>query len=298
MKTLLITGGSGFIGRALIRKLIGQYDITVLTRSVPLCRKYLGSSIKCIDSLDLIDDVGQFDVIINLAGEPIADKRWTQHQKTVICNSRWKLTQQLSDKIKVSKSPPSIFISSSAVGFYGRQPSDQKITELFSNYHQEFTHDLCSRWESLAQQATKKSRVVLLRTGLVLGNGQGILKKLEMPVKLGVGAILGDGTQMLPWVHIDDVVRSIIFLIKNDHCKGAFNITAPSPVSNKDFMQSLGRQFRRSVFLRIPSPVARLLFGEMSDLLIYGQNAIPQRLLDEGFEFIYSSLSDALRAIY
>jgi len=208
------------------------------------------------------------------------------------------LTAALADKIIKSTSPPQVFISGSAIGIYGRQPADISIDESFVQMHDEFSHRLCAHWEELALQVASISRTILLRTGIVLVRNKGILKKMALPFSLGMGAVLGDGKQMMSWIHLDDVVAAIIFLLKNHSCHGAFNLTAPNPVSNREFTQQLAAQMHRPAWFTIPNGIQRILFGEMADLFMYGQNVKPAKLLQTGFNFYYPTLTQALSAIY
>ena len=232
------------------------------------------------------------------SNRPIVNKRWSQKQKKIMCDSRWNLTAALADKIVKSDSPPQVFISGSAIGIYGRQPADINIDESFVHMHDEFSHQLCAHWEELALQASEKSRTILLRTGIVLARHQGILKKMVLPFSLGMGAVLGNGKQMMSWIHLDDIVAAIVFLLKKHSCHGAFNITAPNPVSNKTFTRQLAAQLHRPAWLTMPNCIQRILFGEMADLFMYGQNVRPTKLLKAGFSFEYPSLTQALSAIY
>ncbi|WP_206484315.1 TIGR01777 family oxidoreductase [Thalassotalea sp. G2M2-11] len=300
---ILITGGTGAIGRALIATLTQESNqsITVLTRNIENAKKLLGEQLDYTSTLTL-DLIEQQDVIINLAGEPIADRRWSNYQKEKICQSRWLLTKQLSALIQQAKNPPNCFISGSAIGMYGRQ-NQQIITESFTDYHPEFSHQLCQQWEQLALSASNNNnnnqqhtRVCLLRTGIVLNKGFGALKQMLPAFKLGLGGPMANGEQIMSWIDIEDMVNAIIFIIEHPQLYGAINMTAPTPVSNKEFSQTLAQTLHRPCLVKLPKWLLQLLFGEMADLLIYGQHVVPQKLLDAGFTFKHNTLASSLAA--
>ena len=294
---ILITGGTGLIGKALVCELaLSNNDITVLSRSPQKVYSHFCNEITCWTQLSDKQNLNEFDAVINLAGEPIADNRWTPAQKQKLINSRCDLTQKLVELIKASDSPPSVFISGSAVGFYGDQ-GDLQVTEQ-TPANPEFTHELCAKWESIALEAqTPLTRVCLLRTGIVLSTLGGALPKMSKPFKLGLGGKLGRGKQYMPWIHIDDMVSAIIFLLKTQDAKGAFNLTAPNPVQNKEFTRLLGKAFNRPALMTVPESVLRLVMGESATLVLGGQQAIPEKLLNAGFEFRYPQLEEALKDI-
>ncbi|MEQ5324200.1 TIGR01777 family oxidoreductase [Proteus sp. fly-1008] len=294
---ILITGGTGLIGKALVCELaLSNNDITVLSRSPQKVYSHFCNEITCWTQLSDKQNLNEFDAVINLAGEPIADNRWTPAQKQKLINSRCDLTQKLVELIKASDSPPSVFISGSAVGFYGDQ-GDLQVTEQ-TPANPEFTHELCAKWESIALEAqTPLTRVCLLRTGIVLSTLGGALPKMSKPFKLGLGGKLGSGKQYMPSIHIDDMVSAIIFLLKTQDAKGAFNLTAPNPVQNKEFTRLLGKAFNRPALMTVPESVLRLVMGESATLVLGGQQAIPEKLLNAGFEFRYPQLEEALKDI-
>jgi len=293
----LITGGTGLVGKALVEVLYKSgANITVLTRNVDKAAESLNLPITFLKKLSLAD-IENNDIIINLAGESIADKRWSATQKEKICHSRWDITQQLASLILVADKPPSIFISGSAIGLYGRQ-NTQAITEDFTQHHPEFTHTVCSRWESIALSAqSNKTRVALLRTGIVLAPNGGALAKMLPPFKLGLGGKIGDGKQMMSWIHIKDMVSAIIHIQNTPSLTGAINLTAEHAVNNAVFSHTLAKVLRRPSLLTTPAMMIKLLFGEMSDLLLFGQNVVPNKLTESGFLFKYNELPLALADI-
>ncbi len=295
---ILITGGTGLIGRHLIRTIKDKHTITVLTRNPDKASEILPDSVSLTESLADFADFSQFDAVINLAGEPIADKRWTETQKQRICKSRWQLTQKLVEKIKASGAPPEIFISGSAVGYYGRQ-GKQTATEEQHHVHDEFTHTVCKQWECIAFKARSDiTRVCTIRTGIVLAKDEGALGKMALPFKLGLGGKLGDGEQMMSWIHIEDEVAAIIFLLNNESCEGAYNLTAPNPVSNAEFSKQLAYALHRPNLFTVPAFVLKTVLGETSDLLLTGQRVLPARLASAGFNFNFPTLDVALNHLY
>ncbi|MAA96474.1 MULTISPECIES: TIGR01777 family oxidoreductase [unclassified Arsukibacterium] len=289
---ILVTGGTGLIGSALLKYWRDQHQITVLTRQ-PVARLQQTSAINYVNSLKDID-FNQLDAIVNLAGEPIADKRWTEKQKHRICQSRWHLTEQLTECILAASTPPSCLINGSAVGYYGRQGSEF-ICEEHSAFYPEFSHDICARWENIAlQAASEKTRVCLLRTGIVLSDQGGALKKMLPAFRFGLGGPLGSGQQYMSWIHIDDIVKLIDFLLHSPTLQGPFNAVAPKAVTNKQFSQALAERLNRPAKLTMPAFILRLMFGEMADILLFGQRVVPQQALDAGFKFQYPKLPAAL----
>jgi len=293
---ILITGATGLIGSALVQHWQGQHQLHIHSRNVDKARQQLQLEANYQSSLDSFD-FNQLDAIINLAGEPIADKRWTESQKQKICQSRWQLTETIAEKIQHCTTPPKVLINGSAIGFYGRQGSTV-VTEEYNSFYPEFSHDICARWENLAQRAASPhTRVCLLRTGIVLSSEGGALAKMLPLFKLGLGGPIGDGQQFMSWIHLEDMVALIDFLLQRDDLAGVFNATAPRPVSNKQFSQLLAERFAKKAPLTVPAFMLRLVFGEMADLLLFGQNVQPKRLVDSGFKFSYPQLKDALNAL-
>jgi len=293
MKRMLLSGGTGLIGRHLIAKLNEDYEITVITRDPKRAKRLLSDSINALRIED-ISHVNDYEVIVNLAGEPIADKRWTDAQKQRICDSRWNITTRLVELINEAISPPRVFISGSAIGIYGRQ-GDTPITEDFSDFVEDFSREVCKKWEDIANKA--ETRVCLLRTGVVLADDGGALSKMLMPFRLGLGGPIGDGKQFMSWIHIEDMVRAIVFLIEHNKCSGPFNLTSPKPASNAFFAHKLCKRLDRPCIFTTPVFAVKLLMGEASELVVYGQKVIPTRLEAAGFHFSYPVLADALAAL-
>lgn len=292
---IFITGGTGLIGQRLITRLAPEHHITVLSRSESKARATLPAAVSVTENLDAITNFDDFDVIINLVGEPIADKRWTSQQKHQICQSRWQLTTALVTKINASATPPHTFISGSAIGYYGRQ-GDKPVTENNTKPHPEFTHEVCQRWEQIAETVKQHCRVCLLRTGVVLAAEGGALEKMRLPFKLGLGGPIGSGEQYMSWIHLDDMVAGICFLMTHSRCSGPFNLTAPQPVTNKAFVSAFANALNRPAFMPLPGFALKVIMGEAADMLLTGQRVIPQKLLDAGFEFKFDSVDKAFAA--
>lgn len=296
-RNILITGGTGFIGHHLCRQFLDQGDcVTVLSRqSLPEVQKRCGAVTR-IDSLQKLSASDTFDVIINLAGEPIADKRWSAKQIEKIKRSRFDITRALVELIEAMDQKPAVFLSGSAVGYYGRQMHDQPVGEDHLPT-QEFTHELCMEWEAIASRVAPLTRVCLLRTGLVLDRDEGFMKRLWLPFKMGLGGRLGDGAQWMPWIHLDDMLAAIHYTVSAPDLNGPINFTAPNPVTNREFTQSLATSLSRPAFFPVPACMLKLMLGELSDLLLTGQRATPDRLTEHGFHFRYHRIEDAFESL-
>lgn len=294
---ILITGGSGFIGQALSIALLEQgHTLSVLSRNPLKTQSIFGSySVNVIQSLKHL--VGNIDVVVNLAGAAIADKRWTNQRKNELLNSRLCITQDIVNLINSGIINPKVFISGSAVGFYG-DTGDMIIDEYSSYFHPEFSHDLCKAWEDAANEAKNKTRVCILRTGVVLDRDGGALKKMLLPFQLGLGGRLGTGKQWFSWIHREDLVGMIIFLIENEKCDGVYNGTAPNPVTNREFTCALGVALNRPTLFAMPGILLKILMGNMSELLLNGQRVLPKNALNAGFKFKYPTIGMALKSIF
>lgn len=299
---ILLTGASGLIGREIIKHaIIDKHEVTGLSRDITNAKKQLrkcygpqiNDKVEWLSDLSSLIHLDDFDAVINLAGEPIVEKRWSDAQKLVLQNSRWLITKQLADLINASNTPPKVFISGSAIGYYGRQ-DDTPIDEDFSDVHDEFSHQLCKRWEDIALSAQPATRVCLLRTGIVLSNKGGALEKMLLPFKMGLGGPIGDGRHYMSWIHIEDMARGVLYMLNNDSCSGPFNFTAPNAVSNKEFSKTLASVLHRPAIFPMPKKVLQIIMGEMSDLLTTGQNVIPAKLQSQGYQFMHPELRSAL----
>jgi uncharacterized protein (TIGR01777 family) len=294
---ILITGGTGLIGRSLCAALTALgAQITVLSRRPQQVASLCGSRVQAMQSLDEWTPEIKFDAVINLAGEPIVDAYWTPRRKQVLRDSRIQLTQHLVEKIQQAKSKPEVLISGSAIGYYGIVP-EQSLNED-APHGQDFSAQLCADWELAAKKAQEFGvRVVLLRTGLVLDETGGMLKKLLLPFQLALGSRLGNGKQWMSWVHWQDYLRAVLFLLNNVKTEGAYNLTAPAPVTNAVFTKTLAQTLGRPAFFVAPAFILKLVMGERSDLLLGGQKVFPQRLQESGFVFEFPELPTALQEI-
>lgn len=294
---ILLTGGTGLIGSHLIPRLLQRgYQVSVVTRDVAAARKKLGDAVNLWSGLDQQRNLNEVDAVINLAGEPIADKRWTEPQKRHLCESRWRLTEQLATLINASPTPPSVLVSGSATGYYG-DTGDLVLTEDDPG-QDEFTHQLCAHWETLAKAAeSEKTRVCLIRTGVVLAKEGGALSKMKLPFKLGIGGPIGSGKQYMPWIHLDDMLNAILWLLDNPTLSGPFNLVAPYAVRNEQFAATLGHVMHRPAFMRTPAAAIKLMMGESSVLVLGGQHVLPKRLEESGFDFRWYQLDEALKDV-
>jgi hypothetical protein len=294
-KRILMTGGTGFIGQSLCQKLIADgHTLTVLSRQPTQNVQAVCGRVEAVNNLDQLRGNEGFEAVINLAGEGIAEKRWSETRKQELRDSRIALTAQLVDVIRSWKTLPAVLVSGSAVGFYGDQGSSHQVTED-TPPHDEFTHRLCSDWEQAALRLDPAGvRVCLSRTGVVAGPGGGFLQRMLLPFKLGLGGRLGSGEQYMPWVHREDVVEALVWMMETDTARGAYNVVSPNPVTNRQFTKCLAGVLGRPAIFPAPAPVLKIALGEMSRLLLTGQKAVPARLQAEGFEFRFPDLSPAL----
>ena len=297
---LVITGASGFIGSTLADRLGEEGNTLVLLSRTPPAEKTLPNQRWLTWKLGVPGDwersIDGADGIIHLAGEPIAAKRWTPAQKEKLRYSRIESTAALVDAIGRARMKPRFLISSSAVGYYGPH-GDETLTED-SAPGNGFLAQLCLDWESEANKAKDFGvRVALLRTGIVLGRGKGALAKMVPPFKIFTGGSLGSGKQWFPWIHLSDAIGLIKFLIDDDQAKGPFNVTAPEPVTMSDFCKALGKALNRPSWLPVPASLLSLMLGEMSEMLLTGQRAVPQAALGLGYHFQFPNVLQALESL-
>jgi uncharacterized protein (TIGR01777 family) len=293
----VLTGGTGFIGRNLIEALLRRgYRCTVISRS--------GIDLWHRDEVRVIQhdpklrgpwqrSVNGCDIVVNLAGERIVEPplRWTQRRKTRIRASRIDTTNRLVDAIFEAEQPPRLFLSGSAIGYYG--PRGDEAVDESAAPGSDFLARLAVEWEEAAKAAEAKTRVALLRTGLVLGRNSPFVASLVPLFKLGLGGPWGDGKQWLSWIHVEDVVGIVLFIIDRQ-LDGPFNLTAPNPVTVEHFTRTLGKALGRPAILRAPSLLLRLALGEAADALLNLQRVLPARALKAGYQFRYPQLDQAL----
>lgn len=300
---IVIAGGSGFIGRDLIDKLLGSgHKIVVLTRNKRLVNL---SSIKNLifvywDASTLTTWAKHIDgasTVINLAGEPLAEKRWTGGQKRIILSSRVESTKVIVRAIKEANHRPVTFISLSAVGYYGNVPEGEVDEDHPPG--DSFLADVCVKWEYEALKAERLGvRTAIIRGGLVLERDGGVLGKMLSTFRLHAGGIPGSGQQWVPWIHRDDMIAIIEFVLESEGITGPVNAMAPKPVKMKEFVETLVKVIKKPIRATVPDIIVRTALGEMADMILTGQKAIPRRLLDQGFKFKYIDLQKALEAIF
>ena len=293
---ILITGGTGLIGRALCRKLLeSDHRITVLSRRPDQVPDICGTGVIGQPNLDHWEGTS-YDAVINLAGEPLVGKRWTANRKEAIWESRVTLTEGLVRQAAKAPAPPAVIISGSAIGYYGNR--DDEWVDESSNAGSDFGATLCHSWEQSVQSiASAETRVCTIRTGLVLSDQGGMLGQMKLPFKLGLGGRIGSGRQWMSWIHIEDQIATMLHMLSNAQYQGAYNLVAPNPVTNQAFTQTLARVLNRPAIFPAPAALLKLGLGESAELLLGGQRVKPQRLLDHGFQFKYPDLEAALQSL-
>ena len=298
---IVIAGATGMIGSSLVDRLSNRFDISLVLLSRNPGRELHVANQQWLAWQPGSDGAWQrtidgADAVINLAGEPIAGKRWSTRRKLILRSSRIESTRALVEAIGKAKAKPQTLISASAVGYYGPH-GDERLNED-RKPGDDFLSRLCVDWENEAKKAEALGvRVSMLRTGIVLAKGAGALKKMVPPFKMFTGGPLGSGQQWMPWIHIDDEVGLIEFLLDRSDAHGAFNGTAPNPVTMTEFSRTLGGVLNRPSWMSVPPSLLTLMVGEMADMLLTGQRALPEAALKLGFEFKYPHLVDALEAL-
>jgi uncharacterized protein (TIGR01777 family) len=295
----LVTGATGFVGPRLLRLLDSP---VVVSRSPERARRAIGNLAGPIFRWDPLREplpgeaLEGVDVVYHLAGESVAEGRWSAAQKARIRDSRVIGTRNLVQGIKQVERKPRVLVSASAVGYYGNR-SDEELTES-APPADDFLADVCVAWEREAMAAERYGvRTVTARTGIVLGAGGGALAKMLTPFKLGAGGPLGNGKQWMPWVHVADLARLYVHAADTASISGPMNAVAPNPVRNSEFTKALGRQLHRPAFMPAPYIGLRLLFGEFAQVLFASQRVIPKVAVDTGFVFQYPDVASALREI-
>ncbi len=283
MRNIAITGASGFVGQSLIKHFEAQgFQVTPIKRG----------TLQDINELSKI--IEKSDVVINLAGANIIN-RWTQEYKKLLYSSRIDTTKSLIKAFEQAQNKPKLFISTSAVGIYNNSLVHDENSEKLGD---DFLANLCKDWESTALQAHDLGiRTAIFRFGIVLGSDGGALQKMLTPFKLGVGGTIGDGKQAFSFIHIEDLIRAYDFLIQQENLGGIFNLTAPTPTTNKGLTKALGATLHRPTFLPVPTFMLNIIFSEGAKVLTDGQSAIPQKLLDNGFEFRHKNIEETIASL-
>lgn len=294
---ILITGGTGLIGRSLSRLLTDKgYNLTILSRS-PHRVAQLCSGASGIGSLQELDASVEINAVINLAGAPIADLPWTAARRKLLEESRIDLTSRLVDWINSRENPPGVLVSGSAIGWYGDR-GDEELNENSTPGSGDFASQLCQQWEAEALRAQDSGcRVALIRTAPVMAADGGMLARLLPIYRLGLGGRLGNGKQWMPWIHIQDIVALFDHVLHTPECSGPYNGCAPLPVTNAEFTRTLAATLKRPALLPAPAWLLKLILGEMSMLLLGGQNLRPGRTSESGFNWQYPDLAQALQQI-
>ena len=295
--TVILAGGSGFLGSKLRAQLERDgHRVVNLTRSPRFDRPGDVPWQPDGSAGQLTAHLEGADAVVNLAGENIAGTFWSEARKAQLRNSRVLATRTIGRAIAACERPPKVLVSGSAVGYYGAH-GDETVTER-TPPGTEFLAQLCVDWEQEARAVdSAKTRLVIVRTGVVLGADGGALKKMILPFKLGLGATLGSGDQYMPWIHVDDWVSMIAWLISADRAMGAFNASAPTPVTNRDFTRTLGHVLRRPAVFHAPAFVLKIGLGELASMLLTGQRVLPAAAEEMGFRFAYRELEPALRSL-
>ena len=297
-QSILVTGGTGFIGTALVRRLIGRGDrVYVIARSPAKADRLFGNQALIVPSLQALPETVKIDAIVNLAGAPVLGLPWTDARKVALARSRIDTTRALVDWVADHAAKPRVLVNASAIGWYGADRGDQSLTEI-ATAGGDFPAMMCAAWEKEARRAERLvSRVCRLRIGLVLGSTGGMLRPMLRAFKFGLGGRFGHGRQWLSWIHLEDLLALIIRAIDDPTFTGAINAVAPQPVTNAEFTRTLATAVHRPAILHAPAFVLRLALGEMATLLLDGQRVVPERADQLGFQFRYRELGAALADI-
>ena len=299
MKKILISGGSGLVGSLLTKKLIEKgYAVHILSRTPG--EKHGVKSFKWDVKKGEIDKNAFKGVtgIIHLAGAGIADKRWTPNRKKTIIDSRVESAKLLYTTAKKSSVQLNAFISASGINYYGAQTTSNLYveTDLPSN---DFIGECCVKWEAAADKFSDLTRVVKLRTGVVLSKTGGALDRMAKPIKMGIGSPLGSGQQYMPYVHINDLCDMYIYALENEHVRGVYNACNGDHVTNIELTDALAHEFKKSLWApKVPAIALKLLFGEMSQIILYGSRASSDKIKSTGFEFKFQNIHQTLFDIY
>lgn len=297
----LVTGATGMIGRRVVERLMRDgWNVAAWVRSEKKARAVLGSGVELVPleggEQALLGGCLGCDAVINLAGEPLFAQRWTDKRRAELVGSRVFLTRQVVDALKKMERRPRVFVSASAVGYYGDR-GDEELDETSAG-GDDFLARLCAQWEEAAVEGEKLGiRVVPLRFGIVLSHAGGFLGKVLPQFKAGFGGTFGSGRQYMSWIHLDDLVEVIAVSLVDSRFAGAVNAVAPEPVTNKQFAKALGSVLRRPSIVPVPSMALKIAVGDGADALLAGQRVRPARLASLGFRYQYPEISEALSNI-
>ena len=305
---LLLTGCTGFIGRELIPLLIKEgHSLTVISRQSKGKIKAIANeqNIRCIqmnpaqssswNEEEIQNSLKSCEGVINLAGEPIAEKRWTEDHCKEITNSRIETTKNLITNLRNLKKTPKVLINASAIGFYGSHPQTEFTEESIPG--DDFLANLCKEWESIANKKPRATRLVIVRIGIVLAKDGGALGKMLPIFRSGLGGPIGDGKQWMSWIHRTDLCNLINESVKNSSWSGVVNGVAPNPIRMNEFSNSLGKVLGRPSLLDVPGPILKLILGDGARVVLEGQNVQSQRFNKLKFKFIFPTIKDAFKAI-
>jgi hypothetical protein len=299
---VVISGATGFIGRELCRRLRGEYEVIALSRDARKAGDVLGADVEVVEwdaktAGGWTTRVDGAHAVVNLAGENVAAGRWSAAKKNKILQSRTNCTTAMVDAVNAARQKPTIVVQASAVGYYGSRGDETLDEETESGTG--FLASVCRNVESLAGRVTTSGvRLAIVRTGIVLGSGDGALPKLMLPFRFYLGGHVGSGRQWVSWISVVDEVRALRFLIAQPDARGAFNFTAPEPVRMKRFCKVLGESLGKPAWTAVPAFLLRVAAGEMADeMLLASQRALPRRLLEAGFEFRHRHVGDAMADI-
>jgi len=303
-KTILIFGGTGLIGTHLIHELKNNYKVIVLSRNPAKAeQKPPLVEFKSYDAdihEELVPLFEEADGVINLAGQNIGEKRWTNSFKNKILESRIEMGNLIRKAFEKTENKPEFFIQGSASGYYGINPSDAEVTEERPSTRDSFLTNVAVKAEENVADLSKITRLVFIRTGIVLDKNGGALPKMALPFRLFVGGTVWSGKQWMPWIHMEDEIKAIRFAIENKTLIGAVNLTAPFPVRQKTFAKALGKTLKRPSFFPAPAFMLKLILGKerAKDLLLSGLRVVPDKLLKAGFSFQFDTINKALNDIY
>jgi uncharacterized protein (TIGR01777 family) len=294
---IVVTGGTGFIGEALVRRLLAcGDDVAVLTRDPARVRAGRGLQWDGRTQGAWSAEAAQADVVINLAGENISEGRWTAARKQRLVDSRLNATRAVVEALQREPSRPRTLVNASAVGYYGDR--GEEVLDESSRRGEGFLAQLVEQWESAAGAAEPLARLVIVRFGVVLAPDGGALKKMALPFRFGAGGPIGSGRQWMSWIAREDVLRMIEWAIDTHAAHGVYNATSPEPVRNRDLAHALGRELHRPSFMPAPAFALRLALGQMADeALLASQRAVPAHAAAEGFTFSLPSIDAVLRSV-